>query len=1160
MAGGDTRTVYSLLVGIDAYQAPVPALNGCVNDVVAIGDLLSQRVAGEGLRLEPMTLIDQQATRHEVIEGFRAHLGRARAGDIALFYYSGHGSQEAAPPEFWRFEPDRLDETLVCWDSRMPGRFDLADKELAQLIAEVAEPGPHVLVVLDCCHSGSGTRAGPEGGISIRRAPTDRRPRPLDSFIVSPEQVDRLTRHAGDASAAGWVDLAAGRHVLLAACRADETAKEIPEDGRARGALSAALQWVLTQTGEQLTYRDLHKWVSARVHARVAEQTPQLECASVEDYDRPFLGGAVRPRAQYFTLSFDPAEGWVIDAGEVHGIPPVAGSETTHFAAFGVDTGPAEWREATGTLATAAATTVLPDHTRVDAVVPAGAPQLDRARTYKAVITALPLAPLRVAFDGEADGVRLARQALASASPGGAASLIVSEVPRNPEVRLVALATGFRITGPAAERPLVADLTDPGPAGAAQAVARLEHIATWRRLHELQNPATRLGPNAVAMEVFEVSAREEMPGQPSPPGREIRTEYRRVGDRWRQPMLKVRLTNGSGERLYCALLDLTEDYGVAAGLLGRGGEWLEPGQTAWANDGNPLYGLVPKALWQQGITEFTDLLKLVVSTSEFDAALLAQPALDLPFDRGVRAVASPPRNTLERLSRRVQTRSLGTEPEDDEPIPDWVTSQVDIVTIRPLDAVAVPRDGDAALAAGVTVLAHPALTAAARLDTLPSAARDLSVPSLPPLLRDDPATSQPFQFATTRGSAPALTVLVLSEVENWQAVTPEQPLVLHVDQLVADGEHVLPVAWDGEFYLPLGRAQPGAGGSTEIILEQLVQPVATARDLRGSIRILFRKIIGQRLGLGYDYPLLTHATVADDGTVAYERDGNAIRAAVTSADRILLYVHGIIGDTRGMVSSSRPEHLALGAFVEPVGTRYQLLLAFDYENINTPIDETARDLKSRLATVGLGERHGKTLDVVAHSMGGLVTRWMIERENGDTIVNRLVTLGTPNGGSPWATLETWATTLLALGLNGLAGAFWPAGILAGLLAALEKVDVALDQMTPQSEFLTKLAASPDPHRPYQVIVGNRSLVASVADDQRERLARLLGRLSPRRAVDAAVTGAFLGQPNDLAVSVGSARNLVLDRTPAPVFHEIACDHMTFFSTMPGLIALAEALA
>ena len=948
----------------------------------------------------------------------------------------------------------------------------------------------------------------------------------------------------------------AGRHVLLAACRAEETAKGIASGGHARGALSAALEWVLGQADGQLTYRDLHKWVSARVRGQVSEQTPQLECAAVEDYDRPFLGGAVLPRVPYFTLSFDADEGWVIDAGAVGGIPPVAGGETTWFAVFGLDTGPAQWQKLTGALATAAVTMVRPERSLVEV----SGPGLDRTRTYKAVITALPVAPLRVALDGEVAGVTEARAALAAVGPGGAASLIVREDQHDPEIRLIALPGGFRITGPAAERPLVTDITDPGPAGAAQAMARLERIATWRRLYELQNPATHIGRDAVAMEVFEVSAKEEMPGRAFPPGRGIRVEYTREGGRWHQPMVKVRLTNRSTERLYCALLDLTEDYGVNHGLIGRGGEWLEPGQTAWANDGNPIYPNVPKALWQRGITEFTDLLKLIVSTSEFDAALLAQPALDTPVDRATRVVR-PPRNTLERLSERVHVRGLGTRPEEDEPIADWVTSQLNIVTVRPLDAVAVPRDGEVALGPGVSLLGHPALAATARLSTLAATSRDLDVPALPPLLRDDPATSQPFQFSAARGSDPGLSVLELREVADWQAVTPDRPLVLRVDQRLAEDKYVLPVAWDGEFYLPLGRGRPGADGSTEIVLEQLAPPVATARDLRGSIRILFRKIVGQRLGLGYDYPLLTLASVADDGTVSYERDHDAIRAAIAEASRILLYIHGIIGDTRGMVSSSRPKHLALGAFVEPVGDRYQLLLAFDYENINTPIDETARNLKGRLAAVGLGERHGKTLDVVAHSMGGLVARWLIEREGGATIVSRLVTLGTPNAGSPWSALETWATTLLALGLNGLAGAFWPAGVLAGLVSALEKADVILDQMTPQSAFLESLAVSPDPHRPYHVIVGNRSLIEPVADDGRGgRLSRLLSRLSPRRAFDAAVTAAFLGQPNDLAVSVASARSLGADRTPTPAIREVACDHLTFFSTMEGLAALARALA
>ena len=73
------RTVYSLLVGIDAYPDPVPRLSGCVNDVQAIGEMLHGQVAGDGLRLELQTLTDGQATRQAVIDGFRAHLSRAGA-------------------------------------------------------------------------------------------------------------------------------------------------------------------------------------------------------------------------------------------------------------------------------------------------------------------------------------------------------------------------------------------------------------------------------------------------------------------------------------------------------------------------------------------------------------------------------------------------------------------------------------------------------------------------------------------------------------------------------------------------------------------------------------------------------------------------------------------------------------------------------------------------------------------------------------------------------------------------------------------------------------------------------------------------------------------------------------------------------------------------
>ncbi len=136
-----SRTIYALLIGIDKYPAPVPPLRGCVNDIKRVHDLLKARVTTGGDVFKPLLLTDAAATRQAVLDGFRSHLGQAKSGDVAIFYYSGHGSQGQSAPEFWRIEPDHLDETLVCVDSRTPGKFDLADKEMAQLIADVAAKG-----------------------------------------------------------------------------------------------------------------------------------------------------------------------------------------------------------------------------------------------------------------------------------------------------------------------------------------------------------------------------------------------------------------------------------------------------------------------------------------------------------------------------------------------------------------------------------------------------------------------------------------------------------------------------------------------------------------------------------------------------------------------------------------------------------------------------------------------------------------------------------------------------------------------------------------------------------------------------------------------------------------------------------------------------------
>jgi pimeloyl-ACP methyl ester carboxylesterase len=1122
------RNVYALLVGIDHYPAPVPTLHGCRNDITAMEQLLNTRVSAYGVTLHVQTLLDEQATRTAVINGFRRHLGRADNGDVALFYYSGHGSQEPAPEQWWEVEPDHLDETLVLYDSRQPGQWDLADKELAVLLQEVARQRPHVLVVLDCCHSGSGTRATLEDGIAERRAPTDARQRPIGSFLFAADQASSLTRAAserGPLGDSGWA-LPQADHVLLAGCRSNETSKEVLHDGHNRGAMSAALEVALTMSGIALTYRDLHRQVSANVRAKVRNQNPQLETSAASDLDRSFLGGALAEMPPYFVVTHEET-GWIIDGGIMHGIAAPVGIEATLL----------EIQTAAGqSVAVGKVTTVQPG-TATITVTPDHA--LNEARSYRGMVTATPLPPMLIRIDGDIAQAGALRIRLGQRDEDG--PLLVSEALRGvaPAVLVTANDDGFTISRAGNNRPLCPRAATPD-----QAVAMLEHIASWMRVATLHNGSTRLSHDVISVHVE--AERELSDRMPDEVDGHYRFSYLPSNGGSRPRRYTVTLTNTTERSLWVAVLDLTDTYGVYTDALPAGSIALAAGEA------KPIRfaAEVPDELARQGVTEVTDLLKLIVSTEEFDPRSLAQDDLDVTTAlRVVASVRAVPKSSLDRLLHRVGTRRARPETADDEPAADWFTRDLQVTAVRPGAAAEIAADKTIELARGVRIAAHPRLRATCLLTSSADATRDLVVAPVPELLHDIDA--MPFGLVATRGGEAEADSLVveLHEGTDLAVVTEEAPLIVQLDQKLEPDEHVLPFAWDGEFYIPLGYSRQAEAGS-EIVLQRLSDPVVTDRSLKGSIRILFRKLVAKRLGLAYEYPLLRMVSVGDDGTVTYEEDRVVIAAAVANAAAVLLYVHGIIGDTEGMARSSR-----LSGAAKALGTHYDLILTFDYENLDTPIEVNARSLKDRLAAVGLADHHGKRFDIVAHSMGGLVCRHMIELIGGVS-VDRLVMLGTPSGGSPWPTVQKWSTAAIAFAANSMTVVAWPVAAVANVLAAIEKIDTALDQMQKDSPFLGQLAAAPDPGLPYHVIIGDRSLIQSAPAG---RIERLLARLSPRRIASDLVDLAFFLNPNDLAVAVSSARDVPIERAPTPTFYVLASDHVSFFVTEASLTKMADVL-
>lgn len=661
-----TRNLYALLVGIDAYVHPVPPLQGCVNDIKAIEEYLLGRVAQDNYQLHLLTLIDREATRQGIISGFQQHLCQANSEDTALFYYAGHGSQEQAPEEFWAVEPDRLNETIVCYDSRSPGGWDLADKELGKLIGEVNQNHPHTLIIMDCCHSGSGTRGELELDVAVRKAPIDERKRPLDSFIVAPGEIQSLAAVSESRSLEThdrWTS-ASGKYIFLSACRDRELAKEYNTQGAKRGVFSYFLIDTLKKTNGNLTYRDLFKRTDALVRSKVTAQTPQIETQVASDLEQSFLGGAISIHPAYFTVSHQPNYGWVIDGGAVHGIASGTNNQTTELAIFPFDTPVEQLSQPTKAIATAQVSQVSPQLSQI--IVN----NLQPENTYKAIVTSLPLPPKGVWLTGETAGVELIRQALQRH-----ASLYIAEVdtPEAAEWQIIARNNQYIITRPVDDRPLVTPLTTYNQVNASQVIERLEHLTRWTNIIELASPGTsRIPADAVQMSIYQ-SDRELT-------STDLRLSYYQENGKWKQPTFKIKLSNTSNIPLYCALLDLTDRYEVSAELFATGGIWLQPGEEAWALDGNSIYSVVDQQLWQQGITQAQDVLKLIVSTAEFDATLLEQNKLDLP----TRAITIPKRGkgTLNRLMSRVKTRAFSSQAETEEVYDDWVASQITITTLR----------------------------------------------------------------------------------------------------------------------------------------------------------------------------------------------------------------------------------------------------------------------------------------------------------------------------------------------------------------------------------------------------------------------------------------------------------------------------------------------
>lgn len=214
----------ALLVGINEYPGNIANLVACHNDVALVRKFLCESLGFQ--ESDILELKDVEATADGITRAIKEHLIEGtEPGDTVVFYYAGHGT---GVKDLDEDEKDGLDETLMPYDfDDTNPRTWFTDDLLFELFQRI--PTHKVVVIHDCCHSGTGNRGG---GSPPKTSSTEGRVRFSDhgyrTFEMDHDDAFRKSRSV--LSVRQHPD-----HLFLAACQDSQLSWESVFDGEPHG-------------------------------------------------------------------------------------------------------------------------------------------------------------------------------------------------------------------------------------------------------------------------------------------------------------------------------------------------------------------------------------------------------------------------------------------------------------------------------------------------------------------------------------------------------------------------------------------------------------------------------------------------------------------------------------------------------------------------------------------------------------------------------------------------------------------------------------------------------------------------------------------------------------------------------------------------------------
>ena len=283
------QTRRALVIGIGQQEDKAWGKINGDKDVAYVAEMLK----GAMYKEENITrLVNRQATKVGIIGAFKRMVASCRQGDMVYIHYSGHGQQMT---DVHNDERDGLDECWIPYDAcrkvsaTYHGEKHLTDDELNVYLNAIRNKigaKGKLLVVIDACHSGDGTRGEDDEivrGVEDTLVVDSQNARGLyetfeaiKSFFVGDKGKENVINTKAKPLTERWI--------TISACRSDQVNIEMKSP--AVGKLTYAL-WKELKNSDKVNndefMRRIRKFVNRNTSSR--PQQPEMTGEDINKYN-----------------------------------------------------------------------------------------------------------------------------------------------------------------------------------------------------------------------------------------------------------------------------------------------------------------------------------------------------------------------------------------------------------------------------------------------------------------------------------------------------------------------------------------------------------------------------------------------------------------------------------------------------------------------------------------------------------------------------------------------------------------------------------------------------------------------------------------------------------------------------------------------------------